>query len=173
MDIAEKKPKPVNQHRDLVTRFKDNYAEALGRALISETHTATEGWQKLYIDHRAAVRKARQGLAKSIQAIAELVEKGLADEVQEKEIGDLKKECAELREHEAVFMAQTIEPVRAPADECRKIISDYMQQAANDEARTPLVNSGLEDLMKVAVSSVDKVEWNVDRGQVAVKAALG
>jgi hypothetical protein len=59
--------------------------------------------------------------------------------------------------------------VREPADICRNLIADAMRAAQNEEARTPLINIGLAELMKAEIDKAPKANWDAETGRVNVK----
>lgn len=159
-------PSPKNMHRDLITRFKEEYATAILEAEVSAQHTSTEGWQRLYANQRKAERDERRRIAQDMRNVADRLESVGLDEDGEKEIGECKKASAALRDRAYAFETQTVNPVREPVDRCDKIINEARQAARVEEERTPLVNIGLEDLMKDAIAAVRRPRWDADLGRV-------
>lgn len=172
MGQAQRQPDdvPTNKREDVVVRARREYADALHRAEISATHTATDGWQQLYTGFRLAQREARRKLADDLRQVADTIEAGNLSEDGEKRIGDLKKAAIDLRETAAVFDAKTVQPVKDPVEECRRIMADANTAAQNDEARTPLVNIGLAETMLMESRTWDVPTWDADTGRVNIIA---
>jgi hypothetical protein len=159
---------PANKQRDPITRFKDDYFVALADAHVSAEHTATEGWKRLFNQHRDENRKARADVSSRLHELADTLEGyGLSTE-DEKEIGNLKNSVVALRESDEVFEKQTIQPVRDPVEMCDRVINEAMVSARREENLAPLHNSGLEELMRMAVASVARPRWDNEVGVVVV-----
>jgi len=88
---------PSPQERPEIRKFKSEYADAMSKARISEEHTATQGWQDLYGDHRESIRKQQIEISDRLKAMSETVRVRLFTEDEEKEIGELKKKACEIR----------------------------------------------------------------------------
>lgn len=166
------KPKPdegPRSNKDLITRFREEYAEALNEVRVSATHTATDGWQGLYQGFHKGNREARRGVSAELKAIAERLEVGDATESDEKDIGDIKKRVTELRAVREIFDRETVQPVREPVEKCHKVIADAKRQAESDEERAPMINIGLVDTMVMAIAEVERAAWDSDRGRVEIR----
>lgn len=166
-------PSPRNKHRDLITRFREEYATALHEADVSRQHTGTEGWQKLYAAQRKSERESRRELAGTLKRSAEQMEAIGLSEDGEKELAAVKKQSESLRERVEHFDLQAIQPVRDPVERCRKLMDEARRAARAEEERTPLVNAGLEELMKDAIAGVDKPRWDDESGRVEILPATG
>lgn len=171
MSLAQTNPEPNDFKRDCISRFRREYAAALGDAEISVAHTATEGWQKLFNQHRAEEKEDRRKLADRLKGLATSLEDHGLNEDQEKEIGEIKKASAELRDHERVFEVKAIGPVIQAVRECERIILQAKNEASREEHSAPLQNAGLEELMRLEVGKVKHPAWNNETGQVTIEAA--
>lgn len=162
-------PTPApNQKRDIVRKFHDDYNEALADVKIAVEHTATAGWQRIYAGHKLRLLEERCVLAKQLAAHAQSLEDFGLSEDAEKAVKDIAKASAELRDSEAGFRQQVVEPIIEPVLRCDKIVSDYRNQAARDERDSPLHNIGIEEIMRTATSSVPKPKWNDEKGTVEI-----
>jgi hypothetical protein len=155
----------------LVEKFERDYAEALAAAHVSAEHTATEGWQALYREHRRQQREAARRHADSLRAYAEELQMAGSTEAMEKALNETKKALEALREAGAMFDRQTVEPVRKCVDDCDRVVRDAVSAAANEEERTPLINRGIEDEMKAAVARADRAKWDHETGIVRIEPA--
>lgn len=166
--MSEPERVPQNKQRDVVERFRDEYGQVLVEAETSATHTATEGWHRLYVGQRKNERDRRRKLAESLKSLADRMESvGLCEE-EEKELAQIKKGSSDLRDAIAAFEMQTIEPVRAPVEMCRKLVTEAREAARNEEERAPLVNVGLEEVMVEAITHIHKVSWDAELGRVII-----
>jgi hypothetical protein len=170
MGQAERQPSPANKQKDIVTKFAEAYEHALADAKVSSTHTATEGWRKLYGDHVRSQQSRRRELAKQMRSMADEVEVQRTTEELEKEIGELKKSATMIREADESFEFQTIFPVRQPVSDCERVITEHLAAARREENASPLHNTGLELVMREAVSRVAKARWDAESGQVLIAA---
>lgn len=165
---AQPNERPKNKQVDLITKFRDDYAIALADAQVSADHTKTEGWQRLYSDHRSNTRDIRRGIAKRLRDIATTIEDFGANEETEKSMQECKKDTVELLTACSSFRRQVIEEVIAPVHDCERIAMAFRNEAAREEAATPLVNSGLEELMRVAVAEQKRPRWDEETGVVEI-----
>ena len=165
-------PSP-NQYRDLIEKFNSEYAAALGEARISAEHTATPGWQKVYAQQRDQARQRRRDLAKRLGALATMLEDFGLTEDGEKAVKDVAKESAELRETNAAFSHECVERICAPVGACERIIDLYRAEAARNESAAPLINIGLEELMRDAISKVARPSFDDETGAVVIREHQG
>ena len=157
-----------NRHRDAVTRFRQDYSDALEVAVVSAEHTATEGWQKLYASHHEDLRVQRRLAAVKIRELAdELEDAGLTD-TEAKELAEAKKVVELLNERAAYFENRTVAPVAKPVHQCAAIIETYLSLARREEAEAPLLQSGLEELMRQAISEQPRPTFDADTGVVSI-----
>lgn len=163
---AEKSEIPANKQLDLIERFNAEYEAAMIDARRSAEHTATEGWLDLYRMRRESYQADRRRQAERLRALADTLESAGLDEDGEKAIGEVKKECCEMREAMDHWRLLTVGPVREPVDRLEAIIRQARAQAHRDEADAPLVNVGLVELMNMAIKEVHKATWNDETGRV-------
>jgi hypothetical protein len=156
---------PKNQNLDPVSRFKASYATALEGLSVAVLHTSTQGWQELYTAHRKAVRDRRQELAALLRDFADGMERRGLCEQDEKDLGDIRKASAELRAAEDHWQLQTVGPVKAPVDVCQQMLADAVSEAVRLEAREPMLNVGLEELMRMEVAKCIRASWDEDTGK--------
>lgn len=159
---------PPNKKRDLITRFKDEYSAAFADVEVAADTTRTEGWARLYAHHRKSQREECRRIAAELRMVADRVEVLIPSEDEEKEIGELKKSCTTLREQNEAFEHQVIEPVREPVQRCEKIIYEAQLAAQTEEERFPLVNTGLEHLMRMEIENVPRAKWDHEHGRVII-----
>lgn len=170
---AQPQKRPSNSAPDPVVTFRERYAEAMAGVRISAEHTATEGWHRLYHGQRQENLERRRELAKEMKATAlRLEDMGLSEE-DEKSIGELKKSVTAIREAFETFDQQTISPVRQPVRDCDRIRSEAMAEARRIEAEAPMINIGMEELMRVEVAKVDKPRWDNETGRVLIDVPNG
>lgn len=170
---AERNPDrlPDNAQRDLIQRFNEEYSTAMLDVEVSARHTETEGWQNLYANQRKLERERRRKLADDLRNISDRLElRQLVDE-EIKEIADIKKAIGEDNDSNADFDSSTVDPVRRPVDHCNDIVNQALNAAKSDEERTPLINVGLEHMMKLAVAKFPTARWQQDRGIVEIVPA--
>lgn len=168
MGQAEKNPTPANKHRDIVVKFTEAYEQAIVEAEVSREHTATEGWRKLYTDHRRASEANRRGIAKNLRQLADIIEQVGSTEDTEKEIGEAKKEANAARVADESFEAQVVYPVRNCVHNCEAVIDTYVSAARREEAESPLHNTGLEYVMRDAISKQPRASWDAETGMVTI-----
>lgn len=161
---------PDNKRLDLVSKFKEEYGQALARARISAEHTATDGWRLLYSSFRKEQRDQRRDLSEQLQKLAKSMEAMGLSEDEEKQLGEIKKGAQALRETRDVFDRKTVGPVRQPCDECRDLIAEAMNEATLAEERAPLVNVGLVELMRMTITEAEKVSWDSEEGRVLIRS---
>jgi len=153
---------------EIIEEFRRDYATALAAARVSEEHTATAGWRSLYHDFCKANREARRKQADWLKALAEMLESSHLSEDQEKEIGEVKKAVAELREQFEAFTVSTIDPVRAPVSECREVANNARSRAQILHDRAPLMNDGLIREVENAIQAQPKPTWEDKSGRVVI-----
>lgn len=107
MAEAQRKNDPDNR-RDLITRFKMEYAEALDEARVSSKHTDTEGWQHLYQGFHKVNRENRRKAAGRLKQIGEELEVAEIGEHGEKDLADVKKQVQSFREEREIFERKTV-----------------------------------------------------------------
>ena len=168
------KPQPQgdspNRKRDLVTTFLHDYSDALAEAKVSEAHTATDGWQRLYAGWLATDQTQRRRVAGYLRDLADRLEDvGLGDD-DLLNLRDAKKEITELKEAAALFRLQTVEPVRKPATVCAALKEHFAAQARRQEAENPLLEAGLAEVMREAIAGQPRVTWDEERGTVSITA---
>lgn len=150
----------------IVEKFRKVYDQLVADARVSQQHTETEGWKALYAQHRDLMKKRRQELSDRMTGLAAgLVQIGV-DVL--KDLGECRKELADILVVEQQFDQSTIGPVKAPVDECREAITDAMTEAEELERKTPLVNQGIAQEMAAAVKSAPKVTWDPKDGVVRI-----
>lgn len=157
-----------NRKVDIISRFRDRYEEALTQARMHAKHTETEGWQALYSGFKASCRERLAACAKSLRGKADTIELVGTHEELEKDVGEEKKVLAAIRTEMNAFDQNTVQPIKQCTADCQQIITEAMSQARRDENETPLVNLGIEDLMRDAVASVPKVTWDEELGTVVI-----
>lgn len=167
MAMAESNPSP-NQKRDPITRFRDAYSIALADARIFSDYTKTEGWQRIYLGQRNEEQSRRRDLSKRLEAMAATVNDRTLSEDEEKEVGEIKKACADVREMRYAFGKQTVDPVRDAATECNRIIDEAKSLARREEQDAPLVNVGLEDMMRLEIQQVERVRFDEETGKLTI-----
>lgn len=168
MSLPEESPSPSNKRRDIITRFKEEYATALAEAEISEAMTASEGWLRLYAGHVRLDRERRRDFSLELKNIADQLEQVALSEDGIKQLADVKKQIVEHGEQCDAFDRHTVLPVRLPVENCEKIIEQAKHAADRDESAAPLVNIGICELMKEAISAVRRAKWDNDSGQVVI-----
>lgn len=164
---AEKASKA--QEQTVVERFHAEYSAALHDAQVSADHTSTEGWQKLYSDHKRAVRTRRRDLGKSLVSYGKKVEDFGLTEEDEKAIKDIAKSSAEIRGLEEIFRAEALDRVCAPIVACDNLITNFRAEASRQEKQAPLHNTGLEDRMRKAIAGVARPVFNSETGEVEIR----
>ena len=169
MAAAATKAATKAKEDEAVLRFEDAYREALAEARVSAEHTATEGWQGLYGEHRKADRKARQDLAGRLRWAAETIESRHLTEEEEKIVKDAIKAAVELRETAEVFDRKTVEPVRRCVERCKQVIDDAKAAAERAESSAPLTSRGVGDRIRAAIAAVPAVKWDAEKGRVVVE----
>lgn len=168
MAAATEKTAPAKKHGAFIDRFREAYEATLATARLSAEHTATEGWQTLYSDYRKSVQARRKQLAKDMRSIADTLEKYGLDDEDEKRIGEIKKQCAELREEQAVFTAKTVNPVRDPVNECDKLIETTRYDANRAESESPLTHRGIVEIFKAELGRLSRATWDDETGRVLI-----
>jgi hypothetical protein len=162
-----------NRRRDPITLFRERYAEALAEVRVSVAHTETEGWQKLYAGFRKEEQERRRKQCGELKRLAGLMEDAGLSEDDEKELAAVKKASESIREAREAFEARTITPVRKPVAECERVMDEARNMARREESSAPLHNTGLEKLMKLAISEVEKPRWDNETGRVLIMPPSG
>lgn len=168
MPSPERKPDPANEKKDLIVEFRDRYGELMVDAQEAADTTETEGWAKLYastVDHD---RKHRQARAKRITELADMLERNGLDEEGIKELKDEMKSVVEQAAMFEAFMNNTVGKLKAPVENCRVCKDEFRQRAETLESKTPLVNTGLAELMRMEIAKVHVVTWDQKHGRVII-----
>lgn len=159
---------PSNKKSDPVSRFRESYANALADAEVQATHTKTEGWQRLYANFHRENRDKLASVSKRFRHFADTLELAGTHEELEKEVGEMKKELTSIRTEKTAFEENTTRPVKQCALDCQQIITEAISTARRQEQDAPLVNVGLEHLMRDAVAAVPKVSFDNESGVVTI-----
>lgn len=166
MSVVEKVQ--VSKSPELVQLFKDRYADAIDVARVGVEHTNTEGWCKLYADHRQDIQKRRRDLAKRIEQISTIIASQGSNKDLEKDLADCKKVAETIRKAHESFNVQVIHPITEPVDACRSIISDFKNRARRESEDHPLVSRGLLEAMEGAISQAPKVSFDYETGKITM-----
>lgn len=161
-------PSP-RSNRDLIGRFREEYAEALAEARTGSIHTQTDGWRNLYAFQRQVYRDSRRATAQRLTTMATQLEDFGFCEDDEKALKTLAKDIAERRIEFEVFNDKTVGRVCEPVSKCERVIEQYRAQAARDEAAAPLHNVGLEELVRIEISKVAKPWFNAETGVIEIR----
>lgn len=162
-------PAPESKsNKDLIQRFREEYKAALEDARVSAKHTETEGWQRLYAEHRKAGREKRRELAGRLGTLGKAMEDFGLTEEGEKDLKTVAKESETLRASNEVFETETVERVCAAVRACERIIEAYRNEAVRQESNAPLHNVGLEHLMREEIAKVAKPRWDSETGTVKI-----
>lgn len=168
MSIASPKRAEPSATPEFILYFRDKYGQALEQAVTSAEHTATAGWQRLYSGHSALIRDTRRDLAKQLKALAIALEDSGLTEDGEKELGEIKKASAQLRDDEEAFISQAIGPVREPVMTCDRVRQEALNEARRDEAESPLTHVGRLEAMQAEIAGCRKPRWNQETGCVVI-----
>lgn len=169
--IPTPEPSPRNRQRDPVTAFREDYAAIVVDAERSAQHTATAGWQELYGAVRRDLLRERVRIAGELRRLADLADESGLTEDDEKDLGDAKKSAVELRQRWECFERDVVDAVRRPVKAAQDCLAHYRGAADRDEAMSPLINSGLVELMRIAIAEQRLVRWDDETGSVQVGAA--
>lgn len=152
----------------LIQEFEHEYTQAHLDALKSMETTRQDAWQAMYAEETKTQRDTARGIGDVLAGIAKRFVENFATEDDEKELGEQKKLAAEARIRRMTFFANTVQPIREPVDQCRKIIGNYRGKAAREEERAPLVFKGLQDALEESIKSMPGVKWDDKAGRVLV-----
>lgn len=167
--MSEAAPRPTHQNsHDIIAKFRLEYSGILADAGVSEQHTSTAGWQRLYKCHEEHMRQRRRELAKRLRALAERMEDFGLSEEDEKDVRDAAKMSAEAREAHDAFVRQTVDPVRMPVGDSERVAVAFQALANRQEQDAPLVNVGLAELMRIEIARQPRIVWDEQRGTVSV-----
>jgi len=165
---AERKKRPDNEQRDVITRFHEEYADILKDAKQAAEHTRTAGWKKLFADHKNGIKDARLELSKQLEAHSvQMRDFGLGESA-EKDLRDIAKASAALRDQSEFFRSSILDRVTKPMLESQECMRKYSVKAENIERAAPLHETGLFERMKAAIASVEKVGWDSVEGVVSI-----
>lgn len=163
---AQPNPEPSEPRE--ITQFRSKYAEALQAAEVSAEHTATQGWQDLYGAHQLKIQKNRADLADRTGKLTEVMRMRFLDKDEEKAIGEIKSELAELRESDESFRRQVIDPIIAPMRECERVMEEARAIVRKAEHETPLHTRGLIESMETVIDTVPRVKFVMASGRLVV-----
>ncbi len=168
---AEPSKRPDNQKIDIIKQFQEEYTAAIADARISEEHTQTDGWQKLYGNERRDEQQTRRRLCGELEQAAERLQLVGSTEDDEKALAEIKKGMTAMRERRDSFDRTTVAPVKEPVDRCERVAEKFSSSAKYAEQNAPLHNVGLEHLMRDAIAGCPKASWNEDAGRVELSEA--
>jgi hypothetical protein len=165
--VKEEQPKKVKGSAE-VAAFEKKYAEALEDARTSALHTATEGWQQLYQQHKKNVEKRRKEIGAMLHDCATSIERGETSEDLAKVMSESKKQFESMVGLIAMFDRTTIEPVKEAMHRCHEVIEQARREARGLEANSPLVARGVLEAVDAAIKKVEKVTFDEKTGIIDI-----
>lgn len=166
----EEKPLPAKQRGiQEAANFTKKYEEALEAARISAEHTATEGWQALYGEHRQAIEKRRKSAGERLREAASEIERGGMSEDLGKVIAEMKKTYEAICDDVIAFQRQVLEPIKQPMHRCHEIIEQARREARGLESASPLISKGVLETVEKAIRAVHKVKFDEESGMLLIK----
>jgi hypothetical protein len=167
MGEAQRNPEPNKEPKE-VRDFRSAYEAALDKARVSAEHTATEGWQNLYLTHREMVSKTLAELHNDLSKLAKTIASRLLQPDEERILTDTKRALVSLRETDEAFQRLVVDPVISPVRECDQAINDALAAADIAERTNPLYAKNLREIMETVIGTMPRVKFMVKSGRLEI-----
>jgi hypothetical protein len=167
-DAARKRDEGPRSNKAIIERFRDEYKAGMEEAKIAEDLTNTDGWRSVYRAHFDTIKSTRREQAKRLKMYAERLDSTTLTEDDEKDVKDLMKASASLRDRMAAFQFDTVVPATKCVGALEKIRERFKREAEVIEENDPLHSIGLADLMKAEIRRVPWPTFDPESGVVTV-----